>query len=112
MTRARALATLVALVGALDLALAQGKTTGNRPDPAALRGRGDKGRGRGRGPPKPPGFKEEVEKMHEEFCSQGDNRWETYGPCFQFRLKDKGLGKAEWDKEMEAVRRWPARGPL
>ncbi len=42
--------------------------------------------------------------MHEEFCSQGD-RWETYGPCFQFRLKDKGLGKADWDKEMEAVRR-------
>ena len=52
----------------------------------------------------PPGFAEEVEKMHVEFCSEG-NRATTYGPCLKYKLKTqrKSLSKEEWDEKMKAV---------
>ena len=70
-------------------------------------GRGDgRGRGRGRGGQRqmPPGFDDEVEKMHVGYCSVGD-RATTHGPCLKFKLRAerKSLSKEEWDEKMKAV---------
>ena len=56
-------------------------------------------------------MQEEVIKMHEAFCGEND-RWETYGPCLKFKIKqesageggEKKLSKEQYEAEMEKVK--------